>query len=124
MPAELGSESFCLADSFSFLGSNSTTAVDDIDRFMEEKISHSDREGLKANSNYIIKFWVDRFVCYPHLAKVALRILAAPASSASSERDFSLWQLLFSKLRTRLDPELAESMAISRSCMREGATPT
>lgn len=112
---DLGSNAFSLSDSFSFLVSQRTEVSDEVDEFLNEKISKEDCDGLKNNNKYILKYWFDREKTYPNLSKVAIRILATPASSASSERDFSLWKLINSPLRSCLDASLAENIAISKS---------
>ena len=72
---------------------------------------------LLRSEGGIIKFWLNRQDSHRYLARVALRILATPASSASSERDFSLWKLLHSPQRSRIDDETAESIALTKSSL-------
>jgi hypothetical protein len=55
-------------------------------------------------------FWRRDGNCkYPDLAKVALRLLAAHSTSASTERNWTLWGRVYTSVRTALDLELTEA---------------
>lgn len=52
-----------------------------------------------------LKWWQSRQLIYPHLAIIAKRILAIPASSVSSERIFYKTGLILSERRNRIKPK-------------------
>ena len=113
----LGKDSFNLSDSFSFLGCQRTSSTDDLADFLGEKISKTDCDAFRKDDKYVVKFWIDRQETHPFISKVAIRLLSVPVSSASSERDFSLWKLIHSYLRTSIDPELSEDIVVAKSAI-------
>lgn len=54
--------------------------------FPNKKICTEDCEELRANINYVTKYWSDREKSCANLSKEAKQLLATPASSASIER--------------------------------------
>ena len=58
------------------------------------------------------KWWQDNYHCYPILAKVVRRYLPFPATSVHSERLFSGAGEVCDDKRSRLAPELAESLLL------------
>ena len=58
------------------------------------------------------KWWQDNYHYYPILAKVARRYLPSPATSVHSERLFSGAGEVYDDKRSRLAPELAESLLL------------
>ena len=58
------------------------------------------------------KWWQDNYHRYPILAKVARRYLPSPATSVHSERLFSGAGEVYDDKRSRLMPELAESLLL------------
>jgi hypothetical protein len=67
-----------------------------------------------------LKWWADNAPKYPHLAHVARTILAAPASSAGTERLFSSAGLASSGLRASISPDTLEMCALVRSAQKDG----
>jgi hypothetical protein len=57
-----------------------------------------------------LQWWKDNEPRFPNLAKLARRVLAIPATSASSERIFSVSGNINSKKRARLDPEIVQDL--------------
>jgi hypothetical protein len=51
---------------------------------------------------------------FPHIAKIARKCLAIPATSASSERVFSVAGLIVTKLRNRLDSSVVSAIVLLR----------
>jgi hypothetical protein len=58
----------------------------------------------------ILKWWKSQAEDLPLLAAVAKKILAIPATSASSERLFSSGGNVVTTQRTKLDPQLVEKL--------------
>lgn len=65
------------------------------------KISPSDGNG----DFNILEWWKQNERSYPHLAQLARRYLATPATSVPSEKIFSAAGRLMTKLRNRLSPK-------------------
>ena len=59
-----------------------------------------------------LEWWKLRCVEFPHIAKVARKVLCIPASSAPSERVFSAAGLTISNLRAGLLPENASALVV------------
>ena len=62
-----------------------------------------------------LKFWKTQQLHLPVLATLSVWILALQASSAASERVFSITGIMNSKLRNRLSGESIESQVLVRS---------
>mmetsp|Transcript_16946 Transcript_16946/g.43518 ORF Transcript_16946/g.43518 Transcript_16946/m.43518 type:complete len:106 (-) Transcript_16946:722-1039(-) len=62
---------------------------------------------IKGHPSDPLVWWSKRRTHFPRLFKIAKRLLAIPASSAPSERVFSLASLVLTRLRGRLDPTVA-----------------
>jgi hypothetical protein len=66
----------------------------------------------------LLKFWALRGDEFPILKMLARHYLAIPASSAPSERVFSLVKLVNSRLRGNLDVEKSNDMVLARKVMK------
>ena len=68
----------------------------------------------KVNNAYVfhdpLVWWKKNQAVYPILSRLAMVYLAVQATSASSERIFSLASRIISSQRNRLDPSLAGKM--------------
>jgi len=71
-------------------------------------------EELK-NRGSILQYWRKRESLYPTLAKMAKDVLACPASSAPSERQFSLSGNTQTKKRNRISAQTLETMVLLRN---------
>ena len=69
------------------------------------------RHNLKADK----KFWSDRKNIFPYMSKVAQKWLGVVATSAPSERLFSVLGNTVTKKRNRLSPELVNAIAFNWS---------
>jgi hypothetical protein len=63
----------------------------------------------------LLSWWKDHKTKFPYLYQAHVFINSIPASSAASERAFSLAGNIVTEKRTRLDPEKLNSMVLSRS---------
>lgn len=63
-----------------------------------ETLSNKERRMRRSDENYVIELRHRKEYMLPTLSRIALRILVTPASSSSSERDFS-------KLKSIINPE-------------------
>ncbi len=72
----------------------------------------SDMEMLEKSWGNPLEFWCDRSVQrkFPALSKVALRLYACPASSASAERLFSLSGNILTKKRMSMKCETVRKL--------------
>jgi len=55
---------------------------------------------------------------YPKLRQLAKKILGIPATSAASERIFSLTGFIYDRRRDRLDPDTVSDMVVYYSYLR------
>jgi len=62
------------------------------------------------NSVDVLQYWHDNEAIYPNVASVARKYLCAPATSTSSDRQFSACGRLVTKLRSSLDADRVESL--------------
>ena len=66
--------------------------------------------GLAPEDTCPVAFWASRRVEFPQLATCARNLQAVTASSAPSERIFSVSGRMFSPLRTRMRDDLLEAL--------------
>jgi hAT family C-terminal dimerisation region len=65
---------------------------------------------IKERKLIVFKFWLARGDVWPNLQKLAKRVFGLVASSAASERNFSTFGFIHSKLRNSLSPEAVEKL--------------
>ena len=65
----------------------------------------------------VARFWYEKRNKFPILHQVALRVLATPVSSASSERVFSSLKKLVTSDRSRLSAKNIEDILVARSLL-------
>lgn len=87
-----------------------STDCDELSTYEKETFSPEQEEDLKTN-NGDIRFWVRAKNRYPCLHLVAIRCLAVPVSSMSSERDFSFINRLVTSDRSCLRDDIIEDNA-------------
>lgn len=63
----------------------------------------------------LLPWWRENEKNFPHVARVARRLLSVPASSASSERSFSAAGLTLSQRRAALDPDTVDDILFVHS---------
>ena len=63
--------------------------------------------------NDVMQWWSDHEANFPHIALLALKYLAIPASSAPSERVFSQLKLVIDRKRWRMDAGRVERVIFS-----------
>ena len=69
---------------------------------------------FSAEHDSLLEFWKENGREFPVLAKVARRILCISASSAQSERDFSVVRRTIADAPSRLLQKTAEAMKLIR----------
>lgn len=84
---------------------------DEIDQYLKSKTP-------KDNDLNILKWWRDHKVTFPGLAILSAYYLAIPASSASSEREFSAAGQTINERRTNLKPETVDSILVLHSALQ------
>lgn len=70
----------------------------------------------------VVDYWFSKRSAFPNLAKVALRLLATPESSTSSEREFSLVKLSLSRDKFNFQDDTIDSKAILHSFIKKVIT--
>lgn len=65
---------------------------------------------MERKVSSVLKFWLSCGDVWPHLQQLAKKIFGLVASSAASERTFSTFGLVHSKLRTSLSPAAVEKL--------------
>lgn len=80
--------------------------TDEVSRYLEATVQTSED---------ILHWWRDRSSSFPRLASVAKGILAIPASSAASERSFSVAGATVSDRRSALDSDTVEQILFVHS---------
>ena len=63
-----------------------------------------------GKSKTVLQWWMADGTDWPLLQNLALRVFAMAASSAASERNFSTFGFIHSKLRNRLTPEKVKKL--------------
>lgn len=91
--------------------SDNENSLDEIDQYLACKVS-------KDTNLDILKWWKDHEKEYPKLSILCAFYLSIPASSASSEREFSAAGLTINEQRTNLNPETLESILIMHSALK------
>lgn len=77
-------------------------------------------ETVKLTEDFNVMLWWENNVCkYPKLSKLAMKILNIPASSAASERVFSLAGNVISEKRNRLEPKTVDSILFLNSLYKK-----
>jgi hypothetical protein len=84
--------------------------VDELTRYIDLRVSAS----LSATID-LLPWWRENEKVFPNVAKVARRLLCVPASSAASERSFSVAGLTVSQRRAALDPETVHNILFIHS---------
>lgn len=84
---------------------------DEVDQYMKSKVP-------KDKNLDILMWWRDHRLEFPKLALLCAYYLAIPASSASSEREFSVAGQTISERRTGLKPETVDSILVLHSALQ------
>ena len=90
------------------LGVANRSARDEFKRYMLEPQTN-------WRVNKVMQWWSDHEANFPHIALLALKYVAIPASSATSERVFSQLKLVIDRKRWRMDAGRVERVIFLRS---------
>ena len=85
-----------------------TTVQAEIDKYRQIPVP-------SAKKCDILLWWKSHAAEFPRLSELAKHILCIPATSASSERNFSVAGLTIGKLRTKLHPKHVDDILFLRS---------
>jgi hypothetical protein len=77
---------------------------------LKERTNNTFRFKLLGKSKTILQYWQSDGSFYPTLQKLAVKVFSMPASSAASERCFSTFGFVHSKLRNSLGPEKVKKL--------------
>ena len=86
---------------------------------LNEKQQESFRFKLIGKSKTILQWWLADGTDWPLLQNLALRVFSLAASSAASERNFSTFGFVHSKLRNRLDQEKVRKLVYIKTNMTQ-----
>ena len=86
---------------------------DDIEKYIKYKYDKH------KNNNNILKWWEEHSKYFPTLTKIARYIHCIPASSAPSERIFSLSGFILNSKRTRMKPSTLNDMLYLNSHFKQ-----
>lgn len=90
----------------------SESARDEIERYANEIV--------RITENFdVIMWWKNNGAKYPRLSKIAINLLSIPASSAASERVFSLAGNIITEKRNRLEPKTVASILFLNSLAKK-----
>jgi hypothetical protein len=78
------------------------------------EMREKDRDGVDGAFTNPLLWWKSNSTQIPTIAKIARKFLCIPATSAPSERVFSVAGLVISKLRSNLTPENASCIIMLR----------
>lgn len=84
---------------------------DEVDQYLKSKVP-------KDKNLDVLKWWRDHKLEFPKLALLCAYYLAIPASSASSEREFSTAGQTINEHRTNLKPETVDSILVLHSTLQ------
>lgn len=73
---------------------------------------------MRRNHNITLAWWAKAQRVYPHIARLARKYLAVQASSAASERVFSVGGLVITKHRNRLSGERVADIVFLHESMK------
>uniref|UniRef100_A0A0A1WMC4 Putative AC9 transposase n=1 Tax=Zeugodacus cucurbitae TaxID=28588 RepID=A0A0A1WMC4_ZEUCU len=91
--------------------SNSTEAEN-----VSDEIRRYSAENVEFSENFdVMQWWLNNNKRYPRLSKLAEKVLAIPASSAASERVFSLAGNIITEKRNRIAPKTVDSILFLNS---------
>lgn len=91
---------------------------DELDHYHIDDI-HMDQSYSVEGDIGVAKWWIDNRGKYPELFEIAMRVLATPASSCSSERNFSCVNNIVTSKRTCLRPKGVDDLVFLRSALKE-----
>lgn len=106
----LGESSWSLSNKMSFLCSPKSSN-DEVSRFMSLVLSSSSVNMLK-NDGGEVDFWLSMKADMPTLSAIALKVSVTPASSATSERDFSALKLSVPSNSSCLKDDIINAKAV------------
>lgn len=92
--------------------SSPENARDEVERYSNEKVRLTDDFD-------VMLWWKNNSTKYPKLSKLAINLLSIPASSASSERVFSLAGNIITDKRNRLEPKTVDSIIFLNSIYKK-----
>lgn len=70
---------------------------------------------LVQKKKTILDYWLTDGQCWPFLQKVAMKIFSLAVSSASSERNFSTFGFVHSKLRNQLEEDTVKKLVFVKT---------
>ncbi|XP_060567575.1 E3 SUMO-protein ligase ZBED1-like [Ruditapes philippinarum] len=95
-------------DDVCFIGESQQPLQNLIELEVHRYFSHNQPQSSKQQT--LLQWWQANHYFYPQLATLAKKYLAVPASSVPSERVFSLAGIVVDKKRSRLKPDLVDTL--------------
>lgn len=79
-------------------------------RLYVSQMSEDRLHAINSGALSVLSWWKTVQFRFPNLYRVAARVFSCPCSSAASERNFSCFSFIHSKLRTRLSPDRVKKL--------------
>lgn len=102
-------------DDVCFIGESQQPLQNLIELEVHRYFSHNQPQSSKQQT--LLQWWQANHYFYPQLATLAKKYLAVPASSVPSERVFSLAGIVVDKKRSRLKPDLVDTLIFMKMNM-------
>ncbi|XP_065323660.1 uncharacterized protein LOC135930799 [Gordionus sp. m RMFG-2023] len=106
-----------LLKSHESLNKNNSQGIENYNKCIEIEYiirSFDNIERLEKDTN-LLNYWENVKNSMPELYKLAITVLAVPATQVSVERAFSSLKFILSAQRTKLNPEILENILVIRS---------
>lgn len=100
---------------------NRLESQDEVEKYQAMSINSAaiDPSSFVNDSFAVVRFWYNRRGQFPKLYRVAMKVLATPVSSSSSERVFSTLKKLVTSDRVRLSGQNVENILVARSLLNK-----
>lgn len=95
---------------------------DEAPQYQDEVAAYIDHKTPKDDHFDILSWWQDHAHLFPNIAQIARSILAIPASSAASERDFSCAGYVIQERRSQLKPSTVDDVLFLHSNLKYHTT--
>lgn len=87
---------------------------------VRDEVERYSTENVRLTEDFdVMLWWKNNCTKYPRLSKLAMNLLSIPASSAASERVFSLAGNVITEKRNRLEPKTVDSILFLNSLYKQ-----
>lgn len=111
---ENGKRTLEVGEMMDFTPAKKRREVDELDEYLHFNFSPGMQAQFKDEMG-VVHFWISKLNDWPTLSRIALRLMAIPASSCSSERCFSTWNKMLSSDRMSMKFEVKKDILLAKS---------